>query len=148
MINHLVQLIQTVALVFGGGFALYQYRKQQKFNRLQNLFKLFAIFRDNDAILSLFDLLNSNSLMEVENTSAKTKLAYLALIEEVALFTGIDEVDKHQAKYMFQWHFHYVYNDSATSLAFWKNLGGKEEMNADYWSQSRHIANEFNPMKK
>ena len=92
--------------------------------------------------------MNNSSLPEIENTSVKTKLVYLALIEEVALYADLDEVDKKQAKYMFQWHFHFVYNDEAIREVFWKNIGGKSEMNADYWKQSRDAAIEFNPLKK
>lgn len=55
------------------------------------------------------------------------------------------EVDKEYAKYLFQWHFYFIYKSSRTSTLFWSNLGSSEEMNASYWSKSRALSASFIP---
>ncbi|MDZ7935313.1 MAG: hypothetical protein U5M51_10185 [Emticicia sp.] len=135
----------------GGIFALYQFSKQQKFKRLQNLSSLWKTFLTDAEIMELFTFLNateegeSEKISQIASFEPKVKLKYLALIEEVSLYIDAFEIDKGYAKYLFQWHFFFVYESKTTSSAFWENIGGKEEMNASYWSKSRLLAQKFIP---
>ncbi len=146
MKEFLVSFLQPLVVSFGILFALYQYWKQQKFKRLQNLSQLWKEFLNNDQNLELFNTMDEvergiDSKIEIlHKFDTKAKLKYLALIEEVALYVEQFEVDQSYAKYLFQWHFYYVYSSSKTSDLFWGNLGGDEEKNASYWSKSRNFA--------
>jgi hypothetical protein len=137
--------LQPLVIIFGGLFALYQYARQQKFKRLQNLSSLWKNFNADDELLSLFTLMNdiesgkTDLIGELTSSSTKTKLKYLALIEEVALYIEQFEVDKGYAEYLFQWHFFFVYRSKITSMPFWQNLGGENERNESYWAKSRNL---------
>jgi len=69
---------------------------------------------------------------DIRNYDQKWKYKYLAMIEEVIPYVDTFEVDKPQAKYLFQWHFYFPYQSVDTVEVFWRNLGGMEEMNAPY----------------
>ena len=153
MTTLLKDIIQPLVVIFGGIFALYQYQKQQKFKRLQNLSTLWKSFLGDEKILDLFNLLNlaehhDPAVIEAIKTyDPKMKYRYLAIIEEVTLYADTFEVDKPQAKYLFQWHFYFAYQSPDSVEAFWENLGGEEERNATYWSKSRNLAKQFLPTK-
>ena len=153
MTTLLKDIIQPLVVIFGGIFALYQYQKQQKFKRLQNLSTLWKSFLSDEKILDLFNLLNlaeehnPEVIEAIKNYDPKMKYRYLAIIEEVSLYSETFEVDKPQAKYLFQWHFYFAYQSPDSIEPFWENLGGQEERNASYWSKSRSLAKEFLPSK-
>jgi len=147
----LKDIIQPSIIAIGFIVGLYQYSKQQKFKRLQNLSGLWKGFSDNDHFLSLFDLMNeiesgdNESIEKLKNYDRKVKLKYLALVEEVSLYVDAFEVDTDYAKYLFQWHFYFPYQSAYTSAAFWENIGGKEEMNASYWRKSKDFSTQCKP---
>lgn len=151
MTTLLKDIIQPLVVVFGGIFALYQYQKQQKFKRLQNLSALWKSFLGDEKILDLFNLLNLAEHHDIQVIEAiktydpKMKYRYLAIIEEVTLYADTFEVDKPQAKYLFQWHFYFAYQSPDSVQPFWENLGGEKERNASYWSKSRNLAKQFLP---
>ena len=58
MTTILKDIIQPLFVILGGIFALYQYQKQQKFKRLQNLSALWKTFLNYEKMLDLFNLLN------------------------------------------------------------------------------------------
>ena len=142
---------QPLVIAIGLMIGLYQYGRQQKFKRLQNLSLLWKGFTDNEQILTFFNLMNEiengNGTMttQLENYDTNTKLKYMALLEEVSLYVAEFEVDKEYAKYLFQWHFYFPYQSVCTSAAFWKNIGGAEEMNASYWQHSHQLSSAFKP---
>jgi len=148
----LKDIIQPLIILIGFIVGLYQYKRQQKFKRLQNLSSLWRGFTDNDHLLFLFDLMNelesgtSGELEKLKNYDRKIKLKYLALIEEVSLYADAFEVDKDYANYLFQWHFYFPYQSQSTSSAFWANIGGNEEMNAGYWKKSRDFSAQCKPI--
>jgi hypothetical protein len=151
MTTLLKDIIQPLVVIFGGIFALYQYQKQQKFKRLQNLSTLWKSFLADEKILDLFNLLNlaenneSTVIEAIKDYDPKIKYRYLAIIEEVTLYAETFEVDKPQAKYLFQWHFYFAYQSPDSVEPFWNNLGGEEERNASYWAKSRNLAKQFLP---
>lgn len=153
MTTLLKDIIQPLVVILGGIFALYQYQKQQKFKRLQNLSALWKSFLGDEKILDLFNLLNlaehhdPQVIEAIKNYDPKMKYRYLAIIEEVTLYADTFEVDKPQAKYLFQWHFYFAYQSSDCVEPFWENLGGMEERNASYWSKSRNLSKEFLPLE-
>ena len=148
----LFPLTQLIVIIVAFVIGLYQYQRQQKFKRLQNLSTLWKGFSDNDHLLSLFDLMNeiksdnNEGLERLKNYDRKVKLKYLALIEEVSLYVDAFEVDKDYANYLLQWHFYFPYQSELTSAAFWENLDGKEEMNAGYWKKSRDFSAQCKPV--
>jgi hypothetical protein len=131
-----IQIAQLLAIVFGGGFALYQFKRSQDFKRLQNLSGIWKQFTATKELLELFELCNDGALEndkaieELQSFSKQVKLKYLALIEEVALYVEQSEVEKKYAINLFQWHFKFAFKEGKVTEAFWKNLGGIEEMNA------------------
>lgn len=144
---------QPLLLFVGLLIGIYQYYRQQKFKRLQNLSALWRGFTENSDLLPLFNLMdeiengdNSRS-DELKSYNRQVKLRYLALIEEVSLYVTEFEVDKAYAKYLFQWHLYFPYISKKTAIDFWDNLGGMQEMNASYWQKSRSLATEFAPEK-
>ena len=144
------QYLPSIAVIFAAFWALYLFRNQQRFKRLQNLSALWRDFTNDEKNLHLFNLMNEIESDQVVNedlshVETATKLKYLALIEQVALYVEHFEVDKGYAKYLFQWHFYFVYQSGKTSNLFWSNLGGTEEMNASYWSKSRDLSRRFVP---
>jgi hypothetical protein len=141
--------IQTLGLIIAACWALHLFRKQQRFKRLQNLSALWKNFVNDESNFNLFVLMDEIHSTAAEGTDLsnhdiKTKLRYLALIEEVALYVENFEVDKQYARYLFQWHFYYVYQCSSTKSAFWSNIG-LEEIDKDYWSKSRNLSKSFIP---
>ena len=153
MTTLLKDIVQPLVVIFGGIFALYQYQKQQKFKRLQNLSTLWKSFLSDEKILDLFNLLNlaedhdPTVIEAIKDYDPKMKYRYLAIIEEISLYAETFEVDKPQAKYLFQWHFYFAYQSPNSVEPFWENLGGTEERNASYWSKSRNLAKQFLPSK-
>ena len=151
MTTILKDIIQPLFVIFGGIYALYQYQKQQKFKRLQNLSALWKTFLNDEKLLDLFNLLNlaenrdPQIIEDIRNYDQKLKYKYLAMIEEVTLYVDTFEIDKPQAKYLFQWHFYFPYQSKDTAESFWSNLGGVDEMNAPYWSKSRNLSKMFLP---
>lgn len=146
----ILQYLPSIAILVAAFWALYLFRNQQRFKRLQNLSSLWKDFTNDDKNMHLFNLMNeieSDNLVEEDLSAINTvvKLKYLALIEQVALYVEHFEIDKEYAKYLFQWHFYFVYQSNKTSNLFWKNLGGLEEMNASYWGKSRELAKFFLP---
>ena len=149
--SFLKDIIQPIVVSLGGIFALYQFNKQQKFKRLQNLSALWKTFINDSEVMELFSFMNSieqgeeEKIKELALFSSKTKLKYLAIIEEVALYIDAFEVDTNYAKYLFQWHFYFAYKSPEATSSFWQNIGGEHEMNASYWSKSRVLAQKFIP---
>jgi hypothetical protein len=143
--------IQPLVIIFGAVFALYQYNRQQKFKRLQNLSSLWKGFNSDSELLALFTLMNeiesgnSSLANKLKETPAQSKLKYLALIEEVALYIDAFEVDKDFARYLFQWHFFFAYQSKLTASLFWENIGGAAEMNESYWEKSRRLSGQIKP---
>ncbi len=150
-----MELIKIVAIIVGGLITaiglfvgLYQYNRQQKFKRLQNLSFIWQKFINNDDLMELFTLLDSDNNETINNFPAITKLKFLALLEEAALYAEEFEVDKDQAIYLFQWHFYYLFNDIETKASFWNNLGGSDETEKPYWSKSKKFSKSCNPINK
>ncbi len=146
----LIQLIPSLAIIIAAVCAVYLFRKQQRFKRLQDLSSLWKEFVNNEANMHLFNLMNElesgNTVTEdVSQISTVSKLNYLALIEEVAVYIENFEIDKSYARYLFQWHFYFVYHSKIISDLIWKNLGVQQEMNESYWSKSRELSKEFVP---
>ena len=145
MENILKDYLQPLAIIIGAGFTYYQYTKQQRFKRIQNLSSLWKNFSSDSEIFDVFTLMNDiesgkDGVNTLQNFSPKIKLKYLALIEEVTLYVNETEVDKELARYLFQWHFYFVYQSPLTTTAFWENIGEAEEMNASYWAKSRNLS--------
>ncbi|MHB8259588.1 MAG: hypothetical protein ACYDCN_05450 [Bacteroidia bacterium] len=160
MIERHIELIKVVSLILGGSFALWQYSKQQRFKRLQNLSSILQKFFDNDDLLTLFSLFNAGNYADVQRTPPKIKYKFLALLEEVALYTEKFEVDKQHAIYLFQWHFRFVFTEEKTRKAFWYNLVSNAnltedeintkataEMNAAGWLKQKKLAQECEKRK-
>lgn len=57
-----IQIAQLLAIVFGGGFAIYQFKRNQDFKRLQNLSGIWKQFTATKELLELFELYNDGSL--------------------------------------------------------------------------------------
>jgi hypothetical protein len=151
MTTLLKDIIQPLVVILGGIFALYQFQKQQKFKRLQNLSSLWKSFMNDEKMLDLFNTLNlaeegdGHALNSIAQFDAKQKYKYLAVIEEVALYIESFEIDEPQAKYLFQWHFYFAFQSPKTKNLFWENIGGETEMNASYWSKSKSLSKKFHP---
>ncbi|MCW3106028.1 MAG: hypothetical protein JWQ09_534 [Segetibacter sp.] len=149
----IIRNISSIAIVVAAVWALFLFRKQQKFKRLQNLSSLWKEFVKDEKNMHLFNIMNEIESGHIVNEdlssiSTTTKLKYLALIEEVAMYVENFEVDKDYAKYLFQWHFYFVYQSPNTLNLFWSNLGGIEEMKASYWSKSRELSTLFLPQSR
>ncbi len=148
----ILSIINTLSIVGGGTFGLIQYSRQQRFKRVQNLFSIWEKFvgiEDNIKLFELFDRIeieqgkDSESNAALRNYSQKTKLKFLALLEEVAIYSKESEVDKEYAKYLFQWHFKYVFIQQYTKELFWHNMGGVGEIDAPYWAKSKGFAGQL-----
>lgn len=150
LIIYILQYLPSIAIIVAAFWALYLFRNQQRFKRLQNLSALWKDFVNDEKNLHLFNLMNELESDQVVNEdlayiSTASKLKFLALIEQVALYVEHFEVDKEYGKYLFQWHFYFVYLSAKTSDLFWSNLGGPAEMNAEYWGKSRELSKRFQP---
>lgn len=145
--NYLVPLVIT----FGAVFGYIQYARQQKFKRIQNLSSLWKNFSSDNEVLRLFSLMDEiesgkpELIDDLKKIARQDKLKYLALVEEVSLYVEKFEVDKDFATYLFQWHFYFPYQSKLTSIPFWENIGGAEEMNASYWAKSRNLSASIKP---
>jgi hypothetical protein len=152
-----LEIIKVVLLALGFAIALASflialntYQKAQKFKRIQNLSNIWQRFLNTDTFLDLFVLMEKRSI----NTDAapmlqafdeKIKFKFLGMLEEVALYANSFEVDREQAVYLFQWHFHYLFNSKDTREDFWHNIGGVSEMNSISWKQSHTFASFCKP---
>jgi|GEM_PF-3323784 len=149
-ISAVLPVVNTLVITSGVGIGLFQYRKQQKFKRLQNLTSIWNKFSSEIAMLKLFELFDrledpkseneKQLLMELETYNLSDKLRFLALLEEVAIYTESFEVDRETAIYLFQWHFKYVFINDKIRKAFWAELGGVIEIDKPYWSKSKEFA--------
>ena len=127
-------------------FALFQYQRQRKFIRIQNLSAIWKKFIDDKELLDLFVALDEGNANTIANTPRQQKFRFLGLLEEVSLYAEKFELDNDYALYLFQWHFEYVYNQKDTTEAFWRDLGGESEKNQHYWSMSRTFARKCRPL--
>jgi hypothetical protein len=41
--------------------------------------------------------------------------------------------------------FLFLYQSKLSTVSFWENLGGNEEMNASYWAKSRELSKKIKP---
>lgn len=57
-----IQIAQLLGIVFGGGFALYQFKRNIDFKRLQNLSRIWKQFTATKELLQLFELCNNGGL--------------------------------------------------------------------------------------
>ncbi len=146
LINEILPSINLLILLVGGGWAIYQYFQQQKFKRLQNLSAIWNKFTTIKELMDIFGLCDNivtgdvSKVKELTNFSSNDKLKFLALLEEVALYAEQSEVDNDYAKYLFQWHFKFVFTEEITKNAFWENIGGVGEIKENYWEKSRIFA--------
>ncbi len=142
------QLISTLVVVAGAILAWTQYARAQRFRRIQNLSMIWEKFFKEPKLRELFTLLNDVELgnrpaSDLAKTELNTdKLHYLALLEDVALYARLGEVDREYAVGHFQWFFIYAFERESTRDAFWAGLGGTEERGQPYWSLSRAFAAE------
>jgi hypothetical protein len=141
----ILPFITPLTVLGSAVFALYQYQRQRKFIRIQNLSSIWKKFIDDKDLLDLFVALDEGNLNSIAITQRQQKFRFLGLLEEVSLYAKKFELDNDYALYLFQWHFEYVFNQKDTSEAFWRDLGGESEMNQHYWSMSRSFAKKCRP---
>ena len=95
----------------------------------------------NDLELEENESSNENIKKDVEGYSKESKFKFLAMLEEVVVYSKLGQVDLEYALEYFQWHFYYIYISSKTSDAFWKNLGGANERDdTASWKRQRNFA--------
>lgn len=140
------QIISTAVIIAGAILVWMQYLRAQRFRRIQNLSQIWERFFKDDRLRALFNLLNdvelgqrpAAELARVELNS--DKLHYLALLEDVALYARLGELDRDYAIDRFQWFFAYPFERDSTRDAFWSALGGATERGQSYWKLSREFA--------
>lgn len=144
-----IEIIQILSITFGGAFALYQYYRQNKFERLKNINNIWRKFYETESFVSLFDLLdkidnykNPEDINSLKILSSKEKLKYLAFLEEVSGYMEFSNEDKKHLIYLFQWHFYYLFQNENTYLPFWSNLSEEDTpteiekvIKASYWNK-------------
>lgn len=145
----LIEILQVLSLSFGGAFALYQYYRQNKFERLKNINNIWRKFYETESFVSIFDLIdkvdnykNQDDISTLKNLSSKEKLKFLAFLEEVSGYMEFSNEDKKHLIYLFQWHFYYVFQNPNTYLPFWSNLSEIDSeieiekiITANYWNK-------------
>ncbi|MBC7554811.1 MAG: hypothetical protein H7257_12625 [Taibaiella sp.] len=154
--DSIINIIPGMSAVAAAFWGIYVYSKQQRFKRLQNLSQIFQRFADNkNDFLEIFALCDSSfpdygneEIQHLAELPAKSKLQYLALLEDVALYADYSKVDRNYAIHLFQWQFYYIYNDAVIARAFWSNLGGVEECVQSYWSYQKKFSGYCNPEKQ
>ena len=149
----LIYFIFTAVSVLLGVIA---YLRQQKINRIQNLISVFQRFAYNDDFLLIFSTCDAryvrlkdeardselsvylNNLKEIP---AEKKFKYLALLEEISIFSKNSAVMSKNAIHLFKFHFYYLYGDHKIADAFWDNLGsGRYEKKKEGWSYQNEFA--------
>jgi len=143
-------LVSIVAIItFRRGIRIYN--KQRNFDRLQNLSKLFQRFTEDDDFMAVFTKCDEaypgyevEKIKDIEEIPVQTKLKYTALLEDVALHAKHNEVDRQYAVHLFQWHFYYLYNNTAIANAFWGSLGGLPDGKS--WGMQMDFAKSCNPV--
>ena len=141
---------------------IFVFNKQQKFKRLQNLSQLLQRFGNSTEFVDIFNSFDQsinidhdtteltydqNFIEKIKELDYRSKMQFLVLLEEVALYAWSFEVDRDYAVHLFQWHFYFVYNNPKISTAFWENLGGIEETNKSYWAYQKSFAKYCKPIK-
>ncbi len=147
-INNVLPLFSFLLVAFGAAFGLYQYYRQWRFRRLQNLSAIFQKFIHTSELVELFDICDQiangdeSKIDDLSRYPSQQKLRLLGLLEEIALFAEESEVEEEYAKYLFAWHFEYVFGGKYPHIgkAFWSNLGTETERDEAYWSKSRNFA--------
>jgi thioredoxin-related protein len=112
-----------------------------------NILNAFEIniedYKDMDAAKSYLSVMETNLM----NYSEEDKLNFLAYLSEIIVFLNCgklkrDTIDREKVKYLFHWHFHYVYTNPQTYAAFWGNIGGDRERTSASWSDDLKFAEE------
>lgn len=142
----ILPFVNTALVAIGVGFGAYQYQKQQVFKRIQNLSSLWEKFFDSKEFLELFDLCNEIEMISDQekinrlgNYDKTVKWKFLAMLEEVAIYASIGEVDEKYAIDFFKWHFYFVFKSDKTAGHFWGNMGGDEEKNSKSWKKQQEF---------
>jgi hypothetical protein len=143
----ILKIFTTIVALFAAIWGIYSFNKQQQFKRLQNLNAVFQRFAASEDLLTLFSLFEevlpndgSDANTKLKTFSPQTKLKFLALLDEIGLYSSMGEIDNKYAEYLFQWHFYYTYTKPETATLFWHNLGGDTEKTKKYWSKSFEFA--------
>jgi len=144
----LAPLISTLVIFSGFLLALFQFKKQLAYRKIENLQKIWKDFINDRELFDLFSALDNHdekkSVKRAIHTSNKTKLKFLGLLDEVALLVEKGDVDREYAIYLFQWHFFYAYKKSSTMESIWQSLGGVIEASKPYWLKSARLAEKCN----
>ena len=158
----ILKIFQTIAFVCAAVtavLAVISYMRQQNLTRLQNLISVFQRFANNEDFISIFSLcdhcyvrLNDAKASEeldlllekLSEISTEKKFKYLALLEEIAIYSKNSAVIRKHALHLFKFHFYYVYGVGKISSAFWKNVGDGDnnEKNKEGWSYQNEFASE------
>lgn len=145
----ILQAISTIIVGMSAIIALFSYLKQQKFKRVQNLSLLWEKFFKEERLRYVLSLLNSinkkedsHLLSNQKEIGNADKLYYLAVLDDVAYYVKESEVDKKYAIDKFQWFFYYVYGDENIIDAFWDSIGGRGQIELEYWQTSKTFADE------
>ncbi len=151
--NNIIPIITIVISIVLAILALLQYSKNSEYTRMANLSSLWRKFYDKkeeNSFLELFtaldELVNDDGKIEkdkeeiLKKFSKVDKLRYLAYLAEIVSYTKIGSVDKEHAKYLFHWHFYYVFINTDTKLCFWEILGGKGEHDLASWGDDELFA--------
>jgi hypothetical protein len=135
-----VNWINTVALVLGGGFALYQFYKQAQSLKAKNLNEIWRIFYQTKEFMDLFTMMDQNN-PRLSSIEPEVKLRFLAYLAEVYTHASLSQIDKKRTLSLFQWHFYYVFIDGQTKKLFWGNIANtdkpeeiEKELNKKYWN--------------
>jgi hypothetical protein len=90
-------------------FVLFQYQRQRKFIRIQNLSAIWEKCIDDKDLLDLFVALDEGNEHSMTNAPRQQKFRFQGLLEEVSLYAENLELDNEYARYLFQRLFKYVY---------------------------------------
>lgn len=95
----------------------------------------------NDLELEENESSNEKIKRDVEEYSKESKFKFLAMLEEVVVYSKLGQVDLEHALEYFQWHFYFIWESKKTSDAFWNNIGGANEKNDPAsWKRQRDFA--------
>jgi hypothetical protein len=132
--------INTVALILGGSFALYQFYKQTQALKAKNLNETWRIFYQTQEFMDLFTMMDQTN-QGLSSIEPQIKLRFLAYLAEVYTHASLSQIDKKRTISLFQWHFYYAFIDGGTKNLFWKNIINtdkpeeiEKELNKKYWS--------------
>jgi hypothetical protein len=146
--TEIVEIIKFTLPIVLAILAIFQYWSANAFKRVQFLSELWGKFYKTEKFVLIFDALDRNDKVEFDKISTKDLYAYLAFLEEIAIFSRTNNFQFYKLKNsdlinLFQFHFYNIYCNENSKNLFWTKILESNFINVDEKSIQSEISQKY-----